>query len=95
MEEEDWDFSSRSPPFPDATKTNSDFYRRNLQAFQDLKAKSNPKQAHPKCKCNSSSSITQQKITQLHITRNQSRSKGKYFNSTHHRTQITLNGIQE
>jgi hypothetical protein len=61
MEEEDWDFYNRSQTFQDATKTNSAFYRRILQIIQALKAKSNPKQAYPKCKCNSSSSITQQK----------------------------------
>jgi hypothetical protein len=33
----------------------------NLQTFQALKVKSNPKQAHSKCNCNPSSSITQQK----------------------------------
>jgi hypothetical protein len=61
MEEEDWDFSRLFQPFQDATKTNSDFWRLNLQTPQALKAKSNPKQAYLKCKCNSSSSITQQK----------------------------------
>jgi hypothetical protein len=58
-EEEDLPFSRLFQPFPDATKTNSDFCNLNLQTIQALKGKSNPKQAHPKCKCNSSSSITQ------------------------------------
>jgi hypothetical protein len=58
LEEEDLDFSSLFQPFSDATKTNSAFCRLNLQTIQTLKAKSNPNQAHPKCKC-TSSSITQ------------------------------------
>ena len=55
MEEEDYDFIRLFTIF-------CDFSRLNLQTIQALKAKNNPKQAHPKCSSNSSSSITQQKI---------------------------------
>jgi hypothetical protein len=50
-------------PFPtlaNPNKPSSSFCPLNLQTIQTLKAKSNPKQAHPKCKCESSS-ITKQK----------------------------------
>jgi hypothetical protein len=38
-----------------ATETNSDFCNLNLQAIQALKGKRTPKQANPKCNCDSSS----------------------------------------
>jgi hypothetical protein len=61
MEEEDWDFSSRSQTFQDATKTNRAFYRRILQTIQALKGKSNPKQPQSKCNFTSSSSFEERK----------------------------------
>ena len=84
MEEEDYDFSRPFPIF-------CDFLRLNLQPFQALKAKSNPKQTHPKCICDSSS-ITQQKFayisSQTSTLRNKSStslcSKFLTFNSSSH-----------
>jgi hypothetical protein len=59
------DFSRLFPTFPDAFATFYDFLRLNLQPLQALKAKSNPKQTHPKCICDSSSSITTKIFLQI------------------------------
>jgi hypothetical protein len=53
----------QTSPFPAVYQPKKPFCNRILQTIQTLNSKSNPKQTHPKCNGDSSSSITQQKLS--------------------------------